>query len=159
MMITLTYGLRTDGVNADEILSGDGNTIANDLISAVTTIVLSLIDEQSQGNKRLIKTIQNNGISDQSNSHVLIVHKNEVLERLKAPRRNGLISIQSYRDDKNEGSRRAVRKLVKYRPDTPVFHRSILQDSKSLFQKNDFHSRTSIKCKSHNLCIVFNHLS
>jgi len=135
LSITLTYGLRTEGINAEAILAADNNNIAESLIIAVTTVVLSLLGEESSRaimtRAKGIRLSSNTAPSDitsyknNSNSDENVLK----FKRLKSPRKSDLISVQVYdKNTQDRGSKRARRNLASYNPAVPVFHKSILQD-------------------------------
>ena len=149
MKITLTYGLRTLGFDAEEINSGRGNTIAKDLIDAATIIVLEIIGQEPFPQSRSMappfiaaeeslnqsfitgSTTAANSNSDYNAAGMHHDHLAEqTMKRYKAPRKDDSISAQEHQQgifDKF-GRRSFRRKLVSMSADFPVFHSRIIQD-------------------------------
>ena len=115
--ITLVYGIRTPGFDAEDIISGTNNNIAESLIDGVTTVILSLLNDSDDESiflppsRRMTEGLELNKKQDK----VLDVHPHKapdikVFDRviLKQPRRN----------------------LATYLSSAPPFLKDILQDGK-----------------------------
>eukprot|EP00566_Odontella_aurita_P007715 CAMPEP_0113598690 /NCGR_PEP_ID=MMETSP0015_2-20120614/41734_1 /TAXON_ID=2838 /ORGANISM="Odontella" /LENGTH=703 /DNA_ID=CAMNT_0000506749 /DNA_START=435 /DNA_END=2547 /DNA_ORIENTATION=- /assembly_acc=CAM_ASM_000160 len=50
--VSVNYIIRTNGVSGQEILSKEGNTVASDLITATTTVLLDILGQSGLGNRR-----------------------------------------------------------------------------------------------------------
>jgi len=107
--VSVNYIIRTNGVSGQEILSKGGNTVASDLITATTTVLLNILGQSGLGNRRAESA---NLLFDTGASHVAIATIHSSLGR---PRRNRLKSPKSTDTDFSSS-----RSLALYRKSNPV---------------------------------------
>merc|ERR1712150_286746 len=103
--ITLTYGISTAGFTADDVINRRGNTIADDLIVAMTITILDIIGQPLPTRRSLrtlpLETTTSINDNDQPNEYDL----QQVTKYLKQRR-----------------------KLLSYEPTSPIYHSSIHDD-------------------------------
>lgn len=129
--------MRTAGFDADDILNAEDNTIAADLISSITAIILSIINQDTarsflieppkphfEGNSDNLKTKEGNDVDEPTN-RMKVSRMYDIMQFIRKP------SVLDVTNVYKPGTRRALRELVKYLPEVPAFHESIISDGKT----------------------------
>ena len=125
--LILTYGIQTKGIDAEAIRNADNNTVGDDLINAITSIVLGLLGQSVAARAftpREFNRAKFPRISPFDKKDVLSIYLDNRRHHSDDMERRGLEVVQSLSPYER------WRKLATYHETDPVYHKAMFDDGK-----------------------------